>query len=159
MDSILTLGLGRLEIDWGKKYYNSNHSKLFLPEDTKFVTYHYFDSETKKAREEVKLGLSRPLRSVKRRLELLGYTLSKAKRHYEEVSQNPNLLDPPVVNFEVFAEVLAAADVNKVALDPWFMDHNPGYFAARSILGNPEFTKTSKDLENLSRFHGLFLKI
>lgn len=158
MDSILTLGLGRLEIDWGKKYYYSNHSKLFLQEDTKSVPYYYFNPETKEAKEEVKLGLARPLRSVKRRLELHGYTLSKAKRHYEEVSQNPNLLDPPVVSFEVFAEVLAAADVNKVALDPWFMDHSPGYFAARSILGDQEFTKTSKNLENLSRFYGLFFE-
>ena len=158
MGSILTLGLGRLENDWGKKYYYSNHSKLFLPGDVKPVSHYYFDSETEGVKEELKLGLARPLRSVKRRLELLGYTLSEAKRRYEDVSREPNYLEVPEVSFEVFAGALAAVDVHKVTLDPWFEDHSPGYFAARSILGDPEFTKTSKNLESLDRFDGLFFE-
>ena len=163
MDSILTLGLGRLEIDWGKKYYYSNHSKLFLPGDVKLVSHYYFDSETEGVKtegvkEELKPGLARPLRSVKRRLELLGYTLSKAKRHFEDMLRESHPYEVPDVSFDVFAGALAAADVNKITLDPWFMDHSRGYFAARSILGDPEFTKTAKNLEGLSRFVGIFFE-
>ena len=158
MDSILTLGLGRLEIDWDKKYYYSNHSKLFLPGDVKPFSHYYFDSETKGVKEELKLGLARPLRSVKRRLELLGYTLSKAKRHFEDMLRESDSCEVPEVSFDVFAGALAAADVNKITLDPWFMDHSRGYFAARSILGDPEFTKTARNLEGLSRFVGIFFE-
>ena len=75
MGSIVTLGLGRLEIDWGKNWNYANHSKLFLPGDVKPVSHYYSDSETEGVKEELKLGLARPLRSVKCRLELLGYTL------------------------------------------------------------------------------------
>ena len=103
MDSILTLGLGRLEIDWAKKYYYSNHSKLFLRGDIKPVSHYYFDSETKRFKEELKLGLARPLRSVKRRLELLGYTLSKAKRHFEDMLRESDSYEVPEVSFDVFA--------------------------------------------------------
>ena len=158
MGSILTLGLGRLEIDWGKKYYYSNHSKLFLPSDVKPVPYYYFDSKTEVVKEEFKPGLARPLRSVKRRLELLGYTLSEAKRHFEHMLRQSHPFEVPEVGFDVFAGALAAADVNKIMLDPWFIDHSRGYFAARSILGDPEFTKTAKNLESLTRFEGIFFE-
>lgn len=158
MDSILTLGLGRLEIDWAKKYYYTNHSKLFLPGDVKPLSYYYFDSDTESVREELKLGLARPLRSVKRRLELLGYTLSKAEQHFEDLLRESDHFEVPRVSFDEFAGALVAADVNKITLDPWFMDHSRGYFAARSILGDPEFTKTAKNLKGLSRFVGIFFE-
>ena len=158
MDSILTLGLGRLEIDWAKKYYFSNHSKLFMPSDVKPLSYYYFDSETESVREELKPGLSRPLRSVKRRLELLGYTLSKAQKHFEDMLRGSDHFEVPNVSFDEFAGALVSADVNKIALDPWFMDHSRGYFAARSILGDPEFTKTANNLRGLSRFVGTFFE-
>lgn len=158
MASILTLGLGRLEIDWAKKYYFSNHSKLFLPGDVKPLSYYYFDPDTESVREELKPGLARPLRSVKRRLELLGYSLSKAQQHFEDRLRESDDFDVPNVSFDEFAGALIAADVNKITLDPWFMDHSRGYFAARSILGDPEFTRTAKSLEGLSRFVGIFFE-
>ena len=158
MGSIVTLGLGRLEIDWGKNWSYANHSKLFLPGDVKPVSHYYFDSETKGVKEELKLGLACPLRSVKRRLELLGYTLSEAKRHFEDMSREPNFHDVPEVNFDVFAGALAAVDVHKITPDPWFKDHSRGDFAARSILRDHEFTKTTKNLESLTRFDGIFFE-
>ena len=158
MGSIVTLGLGQLEIDWGKNWNYANHSKLFLPGDVKPVSHYYFDSETEGVKEELKLGLARPLRSVKCRLELLGYTLSEAKRHFEDMSWEPNFHDVPEVSFDVFAGALAAVDVHKITLDPWFEDHSRGDFAARSILRDPEFTKTTKNLESLTRFVGIFFE-
>ena len=159
MGSIVTLGLGQLEIDWGKNWNYASHSKLFLPGDVKPVSYHYFDPETEKVTEELKPGLARPLRSIKRRLELLGYTLSEAKRCFkEDLSWGSDFYEVPDVSFDAFAGALAAVDVHKIKFDPWFADHSPGGFAARSILRDPEFTKTVKNLEGLSRFDGIFFE-
>ncbi len=158
MGSIVTLGLGRLEIDWGKNQGYANHSKLFLPTDVKPVAYHYSDLDKNGVQEELKPGLARSLRSVKRRLELLGYTLLEAKRHFEELSRESEFHESPELSFDEFVEALAAVDVNKMSLDPFFRDHSPGGFATYSILSDPEFTKTAKGLDSLSRFHGLFFE-
>ena len=50
MGSIETLGLGQLEIDWGKNGYYVNGSKLFLPSDIKPVSHYYADMETEGVR-------------------------------------------------------------------------------------------------------------
>jgi len=159
MGSVVTLGLGRLEVDWGKNWNYANHSRLFLPSDGKPVSHYYFDPETEGIAEELKPGLARSLRSVKRRLELLGYTLSEARRHFEEDPAHvPDSHENPDVSFDVFARALAAVDVHRITLDPWFADHSLGDFAARSILRDPEFTKTAKNLESLTRYDGTFFE-
>jgi hypothetical protein len=159
MGSIVTLGLGRLEVDWGKNWNYSNHSRLFLPTDRRPVTHHYVEAETAAPIEELKPGFARSLRSVKRRIELLGYTLPAAKRHFEnDPAVVPDFYENPEISFEMFARALAAVDVRAVALDPWFADHSLGDFAARSILRDPEFTKTADDLKSLTRFDGTFFE-
>ena len=158
MDSIVTLGLGRLETDWGKRRRYANHSKLFLATDFKPVPYYFSDLETAGVEERLKPGLARPLRSVKRRLELLGYTLSEVERHFESISRDSDLHEPPVVSFDAFVRALAAVDVHRISLDPWFMDHSPGGFVTYSIFSDPEFAKTIQGLDGLSRFHGLFFE-
>ncbi len=70
MGSLVTLGVGRLEIDWGKNNFFLNHSALFLPEDIRDAPYYYADDVV-----EQKPAFVRALRSVARRLEMLGYTL------------------------------------------------------------------------------------
>lgn len=159
MGSIVTLGLGRLEVDWGKNWNYTNHSRLFLPGDRRPVTHHYFDSDSEAIVEEMRPGFARPLRSVKRRIELLGYTLAEAKRLYEEAVETvPDLYDEPEITFEVFARALASVDVTAIALDPWCTDHSLGDYAARSILRDPEFTKTAEDLSRLTRSGGTFFE-
>jgi hypothetical protein len=159
MGSIVTLGLGRLEVDWGKNSHYANHSKLFLPSDKKLVSHFYGDPQTEGIIEELKPGLARPLHSVKRRLELLGYNMATVRRQYEEAAATlPDGYDVPETSFDLFAKTLAAVDVRKVALDPFFADHSLGDFAARSILGDPEFTKTAENLKGLSRWDGQFFE-
>ncbi len=157
MGSIVTLGIGRLEVDWGKNNSYTNHSKLFLPTDRKPISHHYVDEETQEPIEDLKPGFSRSLRSVKRRIELLGYTLSEARRCFEEPAV-PDDYDPPEMSFELFARALASVDVHAVELDPWFADHSLGDFAARSILRDPEFAKHAESLSTLTRFDGQFFE-
>jgi hypothetical protein len=68
MGSVITLGLGRLEVDWGKNWRYSNHSKLFLADDRKPLPYYYVDADTGQPITESKVGFARVLRSVRRRL-------------------------------------------------------------------------------------------
>ena len=70
MGSMITLGIGKMELDWGKNNMFNNHSCLFQKEDIKIVPYYYSDNEI-----EYKKGFSKNIMSVKRRLDLLGYSL------------------------------------------------------------------------------------
>ena len=102
MGSIVTLGLGRLEVDWGKNESFNNHSRLFLPSDVKLISHHYADEESPVIEIE-RAGLARPLRSVLRRLELLGYTLDEARRHFEQgIEPLFDGVERPDVAFEEF---------------------------------------------------------
>ena len=77
MGSIITLGINKLEIDWGKNQYYNNHSKLFNITDLKDENYYYADNCV-----EVKKAYSAPLSKIKDRLELLGYTLLNVEKIY-----------------------------------------------------------------------------
>ena len=54
MDSMINLGVGKLELDWGKNNFFTNHSKLFFPSDVKKIPYYYADNVI-----EYKEGFSR----------------------------------------------------------------------------------------------------
>jgi hypothetical protein len=64
MGFIITLGLDRLELDWGKNGVGIDHSKLFLPGDIRDVTYFYADNER-----EVKPGYDTRLKKYQGELE------------------------------------------------------------------------------------------
>ena len=54
MGSMITLGIGKMEIDWGKNNVINNHSCLFQKEDFKKTPYYYANNEV-----EYKKGFSK----------------------------------------------------------------------------------------------------
>ena len=78
MGTMITLGVGKLEINWGKNDFYENFRDLFQPNDWKNIKYYYADNVV-----EIKKGYSRKLALVKPRLDLLGYTLENIKTIYE----------------------------------------------------------------------------
>ena len=81
---MISLGVGEMEIDWGKNNIFRNHSALFQTSDVKKIPYHYVDDNGNQIitwRE----GYSRKVKSVKPRLDLLGYTLEKVKEKYNQL--------------------------------------------------------------------------
>ena len=66
MGTMITLGVGKLEISWGKNNIFDNFCDLFQPEDWKDIKYYYADNIV-----ETKKGYSRNLSLVKPRLDLL----------------------------------------------------------------------------------------
>lgn len=153
MGSIITLGVDNLEIDWGKNDFFRNHSKLFLPEDIKLVTYHYADNIQRKMP-----GYSRPLRKVKERLNLLGYTVEGCKDLFEnQRSSIPNHYpDEHQVPFEIFSKIISSVDVQKVSLPDEPDYYNFGEYVTKNILQDPEFTKQFPDFDQFGTSDGEF---
>jgi len=137
MGSIISLGVGRLEVDWGKNSSFRNHSSLFLPSDTKEAVYYYADNVR-----ETRPAYVRGLESVKHRLELLGYTLEGCRAHFGDEATSSEWGSPPV-SFDDLANVLRHVDVARQGLpgDPED-DYDPGEYALETILRDPQFLKT-----------------
>lgn len=153
MGSFITLGLGKLELDWSKNTLSRNHSALFLPGDIKQAPYYYADGVT-----EQKPAYVRSLRSVVRRLEMLGYTMSDCEERYEEeVAAVPEYYPAPVLSYAEFARVLRS--INVVAVDlPEEGDYDLGEYVAQAIMRDPELTNTDKRLASLTSEDGTFFE-
>ena len=154
MGSIISLGIGRFEIDWGKNSFFVNHSSLFLPGDIKPVPYYYADD-----RKEMRPGYARHLSSVVRRLELLGFTLSACRRYFTEATEGaPEGYPEPAISFDLFARALANVNVDKMRLPDEPEHYDLGEYVAQNILNDPEFTQTAPELESLTRDDGTFFE-
>jgi hypothetical protein len=152
MGSIITLGLERLELDWGGGEHFRNHSRLFLPSDIATAAYHYVDEAGEPIVEE-KPAFVRPLRSVIRRLELLGYSLSGCGHMYEGSLARAREYYPECVpDFELFARAVAAANPESMSLPDPAKEWDLGEYVLRNILADPEFTETVKELPSLADF-------
>jgi hypothetical protein len=137
MGSMISLGVGKLEVDWGKNNFFINHSKLFLPHDIKKIPYYYADNIV-----EYKEGYSRRLIESKRRLELLGYPLHALKSLYEfHLMSMPDYYAEVPITFEDFYDVLIALDIRKVDLDIEGGDYDLGEFVSQYLFKDPEFNK------------------
>ena len=91
MGSMISLGVGRMEIDWGKNNSFTDHSALFPPQDVKMIPYYYVGDDGKPivvAQE----GYSRKLQSIKMRLNLLGYTLEAVENKYNQMKEESPLV-------------------------------------------------------------------
>src|SRR5438876_3511666 len=110
MGSMITLRLGRLEVDWGKNSFFRNHSPLFSKTDLALADYFYADNHVVKQPAYVS-----KLRRVIGRLELLGYSLDGCRNAYDTaVSQVPHYYPKFTVDFDDFRRVLCAANLDQV---------------------------------------------
>jgi hypothetical protein len=153
MGSMISLGLGRLEVDWGKNNFFTNHSKLFLKSDIAPAIYYYTEGH-----EESQPAFVRKLRSVIKRLELLGYTMNECRCRYEEsVEVIPDYYPDFEISFDLLNRALRSVDVSRVSV-PKDSDYDLGEFAAKAILNDPEFTKTEVALASLTSDDGTFFE-
>lgn len=147
MGSYIYLGLEGLEIDWGKNQTFTNHSALFLSGDTKDIIYYYADNET-----QTKRGYARSLRSVVRRLELLGYSLSRCRSEYEDLTkQCLSHGMPALASFREFARTLKNINVREMPIFEEYDECREGELA-RSILSHAECSKTKAFQSNTMRW-------
>lgn len=154
MGSIINLSLGTLELDWGKNNFFHNHSPLFMPNDVRQARYYYVDEVV-----EDKPAFVRNLRSIVRRLELLGYTIADCQRLYEGgLAATPTHYPAPLLTFEQFAQVLKNVDVRAFGIPEDEGDYDLGEYVTSEIFADPEFTKTDSRLGSLARDDGIFFE-
>jgi hypothetical protein len=136
MGSMVTLRLGRLEVDWGKNSFFRNHSPLFDRADLSEAEYFYAYDEV-----IVQPAYVRKLRRVIPRLELLGCSLDGCRTIYAEALRHvPNYYPEVNISFDVFRQALSAIDVDCVCNDEYDGDFDLGEFAAH-VLSDPEFKR------------------
>ena len=141
MGSIITLCLGRLEVDRGKNAFFRNHSPLFEKADLTDAEYFYADDEV-----VVLPAYVRTLSRVIPRLELLGFSLDGCRKAYAEALQNVPHYYPKVnIDFDAFHQALCAVDLDRVRNDEYDGDFDLGEFA-KYVLSDPEFKRVSAAL-------------
>lgn len=176
MDTTVRLSVGRLEVDWGRNFGYADHSQLFQTGDFGEVPYYHAKGEVsfKEGQEEREFdvatemggGLSKPLVEVVDRMELLGYSMSYARREFEHVCRMTNV-DTTKFNFEQLAEALAKLDVRSVSVDYGEGERYARFFryvlfyklGLQNLVDDPEYVRTvaGEGMENLSVFTVLHL--
>ena len=115
MGSMITLGIGRMEIDWGKNSFFRDHSALFRPSDVKDVPYYYVDDDDNIIT-EMKEGYSCKLSQVKNRLNMLGYDYKSIEKIFNAHKSEISKFSPSIekLSFEDYANVIKGIDISKV---------------------------------------------
>lgn len=144
MGSMITLGIGEMEVDWGKNWYFNDYSKLFLPTDQKDIPYYYADNIV-----ENKLGYSRRLSSVKERLELLGYSKHNLKTLYQDILDNyPDYYPPIPLTFENIIDIFSSINIKDYKNSFEEGDYSLGEYTLEHILNNKLFEPLRQHLSD-----------
>lgn len=144
MSSMITLGIGRMEIDWGKNSSFRDHSVLFRTSDVKPIPYYYVDMDSDETIIELKEGYSRKLSNMKKRLDLLGYDLASIRKMFEDsVWEHQEYGYKIKISFDVFYDVLRAINISeidtvKLAVDFEENGYDFGEYARRCVLNAPQ---------------------
>ncbi len=134
MGTMISLALGRLEVDWGKNNFFTGHGSLFRASDVKPVASYFAGDDWPDGDPIVEMneGLAKPLREVRDRLELLGHTIKAIEDHYEKLHEFHDLAERPIP-FSDLKHALATVDVTAVSGN-YETDYEPGKFVRREIL-------------------------
>lgn len=133
MGSMITLGIGKMELDWGKNNMFHNHYCLFQKEDIKMVPYYYSDDDI-----EYRKGLSKNIKSVMRRLDLLGYSLHDIEEIFNEdlkrISELDNISIP--ISFNDYYNTIKNIDINSINMTSEEYDYNYdlGEYAQKCVI-------------------------
>lgn len=131
---MITLALGKLEVDWGKNNFFKDHGCLFQDSDLKEVPTYYAGDDWPEGEPIVEFdqGFGKPLRELLDRLKLLGYTLKSAEHHYKELHKLHGIEDE-ILPFDTLRRALADVDVTRVSGN-YGEDYDPGEFVGKEIL-------------------------
>lgn len=148
MGTMIHLAVGRLEVDWGKNNFFTDHGALFQATDTKLVPSYYAGDDWPEGEPIVEMneGFGKPLGQVLARLELLGYTLRAVEHHYNRLHQFHDV-DEDALPFDELRQALAKVDVNKVSGN-YRQDYEPGEFVRKEILERLALNSEKHDYSN-----------
>lgn len=131
---MITLAVGRLEVDWGKNTIYTDHGELFQPCDLKDVPSYYASDDWPDGDPIIVMneGFGKPLGLIVDRLELLGYTMRAVEHQYSELHRLHGVMEPPI-SYSELKDALARVDVSKFSGN-YGEDYGPGEFVREEIL-------------------------
>ncbi|WP_188247403.1 HEPN/Toprim-associated domain-containing protein [Stenotrophomonas maltophilia] len=134
MGTMICLAVGKLEVDWGKNNFFSDHGALFQASDLKPIPTYNEDEEDPEGEPVARMepGFGKPLRHVRDRLELMGYTVRAVEHHYARLHRMHGMTDKPIP-FATLRRALAKIDVTKVSGN-YSEDYDPGEFVRKEII-------------------------
>lgn len=138
MGTIISLGIGKFEIDWGKNNYFQSHCNLFQQNDFKKIPYYYFDGV------EEKMGYSAPIAKIKKRLDLLGFNLEKCKKEYCQRVEFEDINDYyHVLTFDEFYTLFTKIDIDEINVitEENDCDFDLGEYVREKIFESKEIKK------------------
>jgi hypothetical protein len=141
---MITLGIGRMEIDWGKNNSTRDHSALFKPSDIKQIPYYYVDGDSDKPIVEMKEGYARKLSTIKMRLDLLGYDIQSSKSIFETtLHEHEDYGYEILLTFDIYYSALksiniAEVDTIKFEIDGYENGYDFGEYFRDCVLENPQ---------------------
>lgn len=144
MGSMITLGIGRMELDWGKNSSYTDHSALFKLSDIKPIPYYYVSMDSDDIIIEMKEGYARKMSSIKNRLDMLGYSIPRTKEMYEElVKEHEDYGYKIKLTYETFYDTIKALDISvvntvDVAIEYEENGYDLGEYVRKCILASPE---------------------
>ena len=155
MGSMITLGIGRMEIDWGKNNFYTNHSDLFQGGDLKDVPYYYVDKDGKEI-VEMKRGFSKKIVSVKKRLDLLGYSLNKIENKFnanlDYINKLYDIYLP--IEFKIYFNVVKKIDVESIDMtsEEYEYKYDLCEFARKCVLKEVNALVNDENVYAMSEF-------
>ena len=152
MGSMIYLTLGRVQLDWGKNAGFQDHGALFRPSDLTEIPYFYAEdkddpesvdrplirrSENFSYRliTEMKRGFSAPLRTVARRLLLLGHTDEYCRAEFEALSEIGSANHD--LDFDELKALMSSADVRSADFQAGLGSEDFDRFFAEHVLTGP----------------------
>jgi hypothetical protein len=134
MGTMISLDIGRFEIDYGKNDYYFDHSALFQAGDRKKVTYYYANNE-----QVERYGYSKTLGKIKDRLDLIGYSLKEVeKEFYKTVSEKYELSG--FLKFDKLLSFVKTIDIDEITRNgvDWEADYDI-HFGLGYLINYPKF--------------------
>ena len=112
---MITLAVGRMDIDHGKNNFFTDHNALFQTTDLKPVGTVYAGQNWPKSKPTIELneGLAKPLGQVLDRIALLGHTFRTAEHYYGRLHEADDP-DEKSIPFKIIRKVLASVNLTKV---------------------------------------------
>ncbi len=149
MGTEITLEIAGMTLDWCKNSKGADHGALFQNRDRKRIrsdqiNYEYFE-ENNEDPASMEMGFSRKLKDIVSRLDLLGFTLERARQEYlsavelcreeeRDYDDRDKVTPQDIMNFEEFCAFVAAYPIE--ALDDTYDSKKNEEQVMRQFPGN-----------------------
>lgn len=156
MESLINLGINKMEINWSKNNRITNFSSIFQEGDFEQNIPYYnveeIDDNIYEERVIYKKGARKTLRLIKERLNLLGYDLISVENKYNEMLKEFEFYMKKQLNltFEEFLNFIKSLDIEKInnvisSADNSENGYDLGEYFTKVLLEDEEFSSKMKE--------------